>query len=119
IPDEGALRRVELVHGLDPGRRGTRVAQRLPAREIAEPDHAREPVQTKASVPAAEIDWPTIVDPSSEMPLAWLLKLPPGRSPSPTMPVAAVQRNASVPLAPMLEPARTDPSPETALPLLW
>ena len=45
--------------------------------------------------------------------------MPPGKSPSPTIPVACVQRNASLPLAPELEPTTTDPSADTPRATLW
>ncbi len=60
---------------------------------------------------------PTTTDPSADTPLALLVeKLPPGKYPSPTIPVCCVQRNASPdnksPNTLMLIPTTTDPSPD-------
>src|SRR5882762_365374 len=74
-------------------------------------------VHRKASAPedalAVELDCPTTTCPLAETAYALLLKLPPGRSPSPTMPVVCVQRNASVPEAETPSPTTTSPSAET------
>ena len=48
-------------------------------------------------MPVADVPRPTTTEPSADAAKATLSKPPPGRSPSPTMPVASVQRNASVP----------------------
>jgi hypothetical protein len=58
---------------------------------------------------------PTTVEPSAEAAHAMLLKLPPGRSPSPIIPPPLVQRNASKLPSPLLMPATVEPSPETPL----
>ena len=45
----------------------------------------------------------------------WLAKMPPGRSPIPSIPVAAVQMKPSLPFELELEPTTTAPSAETSL----
>src|ERR1051325_7695675 len=61
---------------------------------------------------------PTITWPSPETRLA-ALEVPPGRKPSPTMPIELVQRNASCSeFALVLTPTITEPSADTAFALL-
>ena len=49
------------------------------------------------ALPEPEVLRPTMTEPSSETSLASLKKVPPGRSPKPTIPSLLVQRNASIP----------------------
>ena len=70
-------------------------------------------VQRKASSPAVERLAPTTTEPSAEMLIASLMNVPPGRSPSPTIPPTAWYKNASVPLAVTPLPMITEPSAET------
>ena len=72
-------------------------------------------VQRKASMPNAELPFPTTTDPSAETPKALPPTPPPASSPRTTMPVPLVQRNGSAPPnnKELLYPAMTEPSADT------
>src|SRR6185436_12006034 len=64
--------------------------------------------------PAVVEPKPTTTEPLAETPSACDPKPPPGRSPRPTMPVAAVQRKAESPEGLSACPTATEPSKLTA-----
>ena len=88
-------------------------AAEVAAREVAQPEHAapRGPAERLGAGGRVALahDHRTVAG-DAEAPL---LRLPPARSPSPTMPPSEVQRNAVEPLL----PTTTEPSLETSLAL--
>ena len=66
--------------------------------------------QRNPSWPEVELPVPTTIDPSADTARAKLVKLPPVRSPMPSIPPAEVQRKASMPELDLLHPTTTVPS---------